>query len=444
MGILKPRRRRATLTRPVASVFQLTGFLWTLLVWIAAGVLVYMGWIAGDTTAALVAIMALIFGHGLFLAAGSAWAVARQSSRAKRFLRAIETSDNAGIVLDAASHQRCGLRRVVRHLLRQHQKNPGKVDVAPLLDLMCAPIRNTTARVRDCGRRLIAIGLIGTCVGLMAALGAMGAAGAIAGEQGGPALMQALFGPGGPLTGMATAIATTLLGTYLGSVLLAALAEWVVLASPDELTAVPGGVVDDSLLAEHPAALLLVRLGPARQVQLLLRRWQHPAVLGRDAVDEQVHVGLGLVAVAHEQGLAVLGPEGPDGAMRGPEHLLPAQALVLVRVPGQGEVEHRIHALASRVPDARPGLEALLVHRRRRHDPPSRLRVVRREIARLGPGNPLARRCPVLVVEQVGGSPPEALALGVQFRDQRISPPQHEQPGPAPIAAPPRSPASTG
>lgn len=124
---------------------------------------------------------------------------------------------------------------LLRKLHAQFERNPASVDAATLIKLAHRRLSRTAMRVRRVGHLLVALGLVGTCTGLIGMLMGLTERVVASSEDGGPELMVALLSPGGPLSGLSGAYSSTLVGIVCGAIVLRFLA-YVVQDGVDALT----------------------------------------------------------------------------------------------------------------------------------------------------------------------------------------------------------------
>lgn len=164
-----------------------------------------------------VIVVASLYGFGGWLLASIT--ITRETRWARQVVSDLSQHTIAQ-VLDDPKHRRGLLVDLIRALDRQHRTSPGSVKVEGLLCALEERLHERNDRAVLTAQLLVTLGLVGTVVGLMSMMNSMRSAVRASGQEGGPALMQTLFGADGPLAGLGTAFSTTLLGTFLGGVLL--------------------------------------------------------------------------------------------------------------------------------------------------------------------------------------------------------------------------------
>lgn len=185
--------------------------------------LVAAGYEAGQTTIALLTLIAVVGLSGVTQSCLAAWVVVVEGRRARQVVRHLEDRDIAAVLEELKGHPGLFLA-VVRGLYRQFEIDHRAVDPTCLFDAMHERLSARTQRGSDTAEHMINLGLIGTVVGLVVLLGRMAEAVQLASGKGGPMLMTELFKEGGALAGLGTAFYTTLAGAAIGGVLLRGLA----------------------------------------------------------------------------------------------------------------------------------------------------------------------------------------------------------------------------
>jgi len=105
-------------------------------------------------------------------------------------------------------------------LVEQFDRNPAAVDAPTLLGLLHRRFSRNAQRLLRMVVLLLALGLVGTCVGLMGMLSSLTETVAMSDGQGGPEFMRELLAYGGPLAGLGSAYSSTLIGLACGSIVL--------------------------------------------------------------------------------------------------------------------------------------------------------------------------------------------------------------------------------
>ena len=129
-----------------------------------------------------------------------------------------------------------------------------------------------------------------------------------------------------------------------------------------------------------------------------------------------------LIRMRNNHGLPILRAKRPKRPVGCAHHLVAAQRVRLVGMPGQRDVQDVLIRFAAGILNPGLFLQTRLIHCRCSHDPPGDFAIIGGEVAGLDPGNPLIGICAPLVMQQICSSAFETRPFGMNFRDHRAPP----------------------
>lgn len=195
----------------------------TIVVLVSAALFVVVSDAAGALGEALISVMTAAVLYGLFAWLRVAWLVSREMAVMRHVFGELGRHP-IDAVLAAHNGMRSGTIDVLRSLTRQTRVDAGSISPVAAQQKLRDDLAIRNAGVSHWSGLLGQLGVVGTTCGMILTLDDIGVAMRSDEASIGPAFVQTLFEPGGPLVGLGTALITTLLGAVYGGLVLRRLA----------------------------------------------------------------------------------------------------------------------------------------------------------------------------------------------------------------------------